>query len=110
VSRQLHDLDIAEPDWDGDIDLSQFEALDEPEQMRVLIRVLCGLVALDEEEWFAAWDEPSQPVSQPLSTSRVLPLHGHGRADRKRVLRSAAEHREWAKRRTLPVLPVQRSA
>lgn len=108
MSRQLHDLDIAEPDWDGDIDLTQFEALGEPEQVRVIIRVLCGLVALDEEDWFAAWDEPS--LTPPPSLSRVLPLHGHGRADRKRVLRAAAEHREWVQRRTLPVLPVQRSA
>jgi hypothetical protein len=104
VIRQLHDLEVAEPDWDGRLDLTQFEALDEPEQRRVIIRVLCGLVALDAEDWFAA-SEQSDPTA-----SRVLLLHGQGGDDRRRILRAAAEHREWARRRILPVLPVQRSA
>ncbi len=34
-------------DWDTDPELNQFAGLSEHERMRVIIRVLCGLVALE---------------------------------------------------------------
>lgn len=43
------DFPIEDP-WIRRIDLNRFERLPETERMRVIIRVLCGLVALEAEE------------------------------------------------------------
>jgi hypothetical protein len=60
---------------EDEIDLARFEALAEADRMRVIIRVLCGLVALEDEDWFSA------PVpATPPSRRRLLPLLGYERA------------------------------
>jgi hypothetical protein len=43
--------------WDTTIDLGRFQRLSEDERRRIIIRVLCGLVAMEEE--------PAEPVRRP---------------------------------------------
>jgi hypothetical protein len=60
---------------EDEIDLARFEALAEADRMRVIIRVLCGLVALEDQDWFSA----PAPATAP-SRRRLLPLLGYERA------------------------------
>jgi hypothetical protein len=55
-------------DWDTDPELAQFAGLSEHERMRVIIRVLCGLVALEE---VPAAPLPARP--HPAATAAVEP-------------------------------------
>lgn len=61
-------------DWDTDPDLSRFEELPEHEKTRVIIRVLCGLVAL--EETGTSLTPPTPPESTPRRR-RLLPFLGY---------------------------------
>lgn len=40
-------LDALDP-WMAPVDLNRFDQLDDDERMRIIIRVLCGLVAMEE--------------------------------------------------------------
>jgi len=73
VTMQLRDAQ-ADLEWDGAVDLTQFEVLDDDDRMRVIIRVLCGLVALEEEDWFHTETSP-RPRRQ-----RLLPYLGYERS------------------------------
>jgi hypothetical protein len=56
----LYDLeyDTYDPNL-GVVDLNRFERLPESERMRIIIRVLCGLVAMED----AAPSAPAEPLS-----------------------------------------------
>lgn len=97
MSLQLHDALPAEVEWDGEIDLERFERLAEEDRLRVIIRVLCGLVALEEEDWFSG-----PPADEPRT--RTLPYLGY---ERQAQLALIAQ-RERAPRRTLPLLGTAR--
>ena len=58
------DLDDPEGTWDRvEHDLNPFERLDKPERMRLMIRVLCELVAESE------LDEDGNPIEKSDSTA-----------------------------------------
>jgi hypothetical protein len=48
--HRIYDVEFPSLDvWDTTIDLGRFQRLGEAERRRIIIRVLCGLVALEEE-------------------------------------------------------------
>jgi len=86
--------------WDSTIDLGRFERLSEAERRRIIIRVLCGLVAMEEvpeparEPWPAPVAAPtpvttSTPVASPTpGPAARLPFLGLETAAYKRPPRS----------------------
>jgi hypothetical protein len=64
-------------DWDTDPELGRFAGLTEDEKMRVIIRVLCGLVALEESPApFPSLVAP--PPAEPApKRRRLLPFLGY---------------------------------
>jgi hypothetical protein len=73
----LYDVEFPTPEtWPGeDLDLNRFQRLSDDERMRIIIRVLCGLVAIDEQPA----PEPSAAhltVAPTPGPSRSLPLLG----------------------------------
>lgn len=69
-----------DPEWDTDPELSQFASLPPEERVRVIIRVLCGLVALEER---APAPVSTRLARRPTTTSerprRRLPFLGYER-------------------------------
>lgn len=67
-------------DWDRDPELDRFAELSEHERVRVIIRVLCGLVALEEVGGGAATlaVDPAQPATP--KHRRLLPFLGYERS------------------------------
>ncbi|MDZ7733955.1 MAG: hypothetical protein U5R31_13595 [Acidimicrobiia bacterium] len=68
MPTQLHEVVL---DDDVDVDLSRFESLTEDEKVRVIIRVLCGLVALEERG-----GAPEVPDARNPVVRRLLPFLG----------------------------------
>jgi hypothetical protein len=64
-------------DWDTDPDLGRFDEMTEHDKVRVIIRVLCGLVALEE-----ATAPPAVDLTRPEPATprrRLLPFLGYER-------------------------------
>jgi hypothetical protein len=62
-------------DWERDPDLDRFADLSEHDRVRVIIRVLCGLVALEEAGLDA--DSPVPEPEEPVRRRRLLPFLGY---------------------------------
>jgi hypothetical protein len=81
---RVYDVEVPSLDqWDTTIDLGRFERLSEAERRRIIIRVLCGLVAMEE-----APEPAREPLVAPTpGPARTLPLLGLETAAKKRHMR-----------------------
>jgi hypothetical protein len=85
----IYDVEFPTPEtWPGeDLDLNRFQRLSDDERMRIIIRVLCGLVAIDEQPGpeparaalpvtITPDEAPVLPVAPTPGPARSLPLLG----------------------------------
>lgn len=95
-----YDVEFPSPDpWDPTIDLGRFERLTEEERRRIIIRVLCGLVAMEEAT------EPTPPEPAVIPASNRIARHVSER--RRRARRSAPTPGPSAR---LPLLGLETAA